>query len=550
MKNVFCFLVILGFAVPLFAQEKWEEDGDIESAEVLIQKNRKNDLPMANRSFEKVAPQATEQLTPQVNFNVPNFTFNPQPIDQKIRVQTIKHGKRPVYFNNTVKAGIGNYVTPYLEAFLNAQPNKDVSVGLRAKHLSSLNGPVNKSASGRSENLLALSGKYFANKATIESQIRYERLKNYFYGYDPEIPVNIDTTRQVFHNFDFSLGLKDRLLEGPFHYNLNGNAGYFSTLTGDSESYLGYGANLSYQLQDNIEISMGSEGVFGQYSSNEFGVNRYLVKVKPRVQYQSDLLSVAAGVNLIYENSPFSREEGILWHVYPYLFAGYNLNPTLQVYGELSGGVQYNSLEGFSKENPYMNNGQIILNTYKDYGMKAGLKADLTSYFNLNTGFEYASFSNMYSFINNQTDPSRYDLTYDPFSIGVGNFFASLQYRYKQSFSANVNANYFIYDFNETPLYYKPNFKINTSLNYNPIEKLSLGVDLIVLGGLETEPLSEGEESTLNPVVDLGTKADYKLSSRSSVFLSVSNLFSQKNEYFKNYPSQGILVMLGGSYSF
>jgi outer membrane receptor protein involved in Fe transport len=50
--------------------------------------------------------------------------------------------------------------------------------------------------------------------------------------------------------------------------------------------------------------------------------------------------------------------------------------------------------------------------------------------------------------------------------------------------------------------------------------------------------------------VDVNVKAEYAVFDRLSAFLALNNLLNQKYQRFLYYPSRGLTVMLGATYSF
>jgi len=131
----FSFSVLLSLSV--FGQDEWEGKGEIEEAEVVIEKDRKIMLPVAHRIFERVPD--FEQKISRLGLNYTYLTIKYQPGDLQTRVRplTIKTRPLPVVRKGNVKLGYGNYKTPFLEANLGTGRNDEYLYNIYLRHRSS-----------------------------------------------------------------------------------------------------------------------------------------------------------------------------------------------------------------------------------------------------------------------------------------------------------------------------------------------------------------------------------------------------------------------------
>ena len=112
-------LVILSvLSIQLQAQDdNWDEEGEIEDAEVVIEKDRQIELPPASRSYEKVAPLPLQIDRSEQSYNYERVPFQSTQFAPNIRVLTIKEQPLPKLYGNYIKAGIGNFGTAYGRLF-------------------------------------------------------------------------------------------------------------------------------------------------------------------------------------------------------------------------------------------------------------------------------------------------------------------------------------------------------------------------------------------------------------------------------------------------
>ena len=93
----------------------WDQEGDLEDSQVIIEKDRKIDLPQVNRDFKKVPEIKLNQSVFDVEFNSRQFIPNLSSLAPRIRVLTIQDEKLEKLYANQVKIGGGNYGASYLE---------------------------------------------------------------------------------------------------------------------------------------------------------------------------------------------------------------------------------------------------------------------------------------------------------------------------------------------------------------------------------------------------------------------------------------------------
>src|SRR6516225_7231259 len=135
---------LLGLSINSYSQ------GEIEKVEIEIVKNREVSVPQAARNFEKIPPRPVEPVKPEINYQFKNLSFNVPDYNPVIRPLRLKSESISKIYGNYVSAGLGNYTSPYAEAYLTNKRNKNKYYGLKLFHRSFMSGPVDdkNSASG------------------------------------------------------------------------------------------------------------------------------------------------------------------------------------------------------------------------------------------------------------------------------------------------------------------------------------------------------------------------------------------------------------------
>ncbi len=559
LSYIFLLFGSLLFSGAALAQEQqWNEEGEIEDAEVVIEKDREIELPRANRNFERVPPLPVQKPQIKVNYRFMELSPVIPDVSPEVRILKIKEPALPELFGNYAKAGFGNYITPYLELFVNNGRSKDYNYGLHLNHLSSRTGPVDGANSGNSNTDLLLNGSYFSKTHTFSAEAGYTRERYHYYGYAPGLDFDRDSIKQTFNIGHVQLGLQKSVAETPFTYDMQFSYDRIGDRFGANESQIGLKLNTSVYFNENFGFRLESSSYFMQWQNAtalEQGeaISRNLIKVKPHILYQTIVngrgLDAQAGFNIAYENDTI--ENGSRLHFYPYLRADYHFSEDFDLYARIEGDMNKTSWLDFTRENPFTASFVGLAHTNKTLGLSAGARGRLSSILGFHVGFNADNYKNMYFFVNSARDSTKFDIFYDTGNTFMFNLFGELNVNAGQNFRSALRADFFSY----TPetlveAWHKPTFKLALMADYNLYQKILLNAELVVLSGIKGYNAASDFEKDLDPVVDLSFKADYLFSSRFSAFLQLKNILGQNYERYLNYPSRGIMVMLGATYSF
>jgi len=535
-------------------------EGEIEKVEIEIVKNREVTVPQAARNFEKIPPRPVEPIKPDINYQFKNLSINVPDYNPIIRPLRLRAETISKIYGNYVSAGLGNYTSPYAEAYLTNKRNKNKYYGLKFFHRSFMSGPVDdkNSASGNTE--LRLFGKAMTNSVAIGGFANYENTAAYFYGYQPGTVTDRSTIRQDYNIFSVGGELENSKLSN-FTYNFKAGYSYLSDHYSANEGEVNLIFLSQYKIDAKKKVIINSD--YFLITRKDALINpkaRHIFKVKPAYQFTPiDNLTLTTGANIVFENDTIGKQNGL--HVYPNIAASYQLSPSVEGYAGLVGDIDKVSLHSLSRENVWINSSIDVFNTNRSLEFLTGLKGNVSGKVSFGVGLAFATLKNFY-YYQSETGAlrSKFNVVYDNGNTQRVNFFGELGYS-NESFKLSARGDYYSYStsianqvmnqtsFEKTALN-RPSYRFKISSSYNIYDKLLLSADFIAQGGIKALDLDTKSMTPLNAAADLNFKANYFVSKQFSVFINFNNILSSNYQLYLNYPVRGFQVMGGVSWNF
>lgn len=559
------YILFLAFCFPfmVMGQDNWDQEGDLEDSQVIIEKNRKIDLPRINRDFKKVPEIKNNESTVDVDINSRQFVPNLNSLAPRIRVLTIQDEKLEKLYANQVKIGGGNYGASYFEGNFASKRSKDKSYGVNLFHQSFANGPIDGRNSGSGYQRINPYGKMIFNKAVLNAEAFYERHNNYLYGYDTALysEVDRDSLQRTFHTIGARISLEDQNENSQYHYNADMDIYQLFTNINNSEFSFDYKIENSFDINKDWTAYFNSDGFISNLKFDELDSahNRNLLRFKPGVRFSMENLKIGLGLNLVHENDTLENMNKL--HIYPDLNITYSPFDKLSIFGGLKGDVRANRYRDFLMENPYLDNTVEVNNTLMPFQIYGGIGGSVSNYLGYEVGFSIASVRHNFgyeAFYNENQGEIRYRTKYFNQNNTEANVYASLSTNVNK-LRINLRGDYFYYDVGENLVMpFRPNFQLKFNSEYWVVNKLKIGLNAHLQGSMsnantfveENANYSFNIDESILPIYDLGIKLGYQLSNRSLIFLHANNLIANKYEYYLGYPNRGFQILAGFTYSF
>ncbi len=544
---------VLAGIMPVQAQNTWE-DGEIKDVEIEILKDRQITLPKANRLFEKIPPRPAEVLTPAITYDYKVFNFQTPELNPVVRPLKLKQEELSQNYRGYVSAGLGNYASQYFDGFITNKPDKKKLLGAHLFLNRSGKGPVDDKNSGGAHTGISAFAQTFSKELSFGANIGLENRSTHFYGYAPGTDVHHKDIKQAYTLFNLGAQLMSAR-KSDFSYQLGGNFSYTNDRFSAKESTVDLLFKGAYKINDEQAINLKAD--YAIISRKDVGIDakaRNLFQVNGYYSFvtKSDLY-FQVGATMAIENDSIDSKD---FHFYPDVKLTYALNDVVDFVGSLSGGMEKVSLQTLSAENLWLAPSVSIFHTNKKFDINAGLRAKLGGKVLAGAGISFASLDNLYFFMNDAADISKFQVAYDEGTTKRTNFYASLLYTYSDVAKFSLHGDYYAYSTDKIQeAWHKPTYRVTAGASYNLYKKLIFSVDMIAQGGMKVLdhnqiPTIPIQVITLDPAFDLGFKTEYLVSDTFSAFVQLNNIASAKYPMYYQYPVRGFQAMAGITWKF
>jgi len=550
MKRLNLILILLSCIAinQAFAQSTIEGD-----PEIVIRKDRKITLPPATRNFEKIPQVPVKPATKKQQYTFKTYNFSLSPIQPAFRARKIDlRETQEAISGNYIKAGYGNYGTPYGEAYLGSLRNENYVFSLYGRHLSSKNGPVFDENSGSADTDIALGGKFFNGTNTVSGSLEYLSRKRFFYGYNPTLDLSSDAIEQKFTGFSAKLGVEKTNKDEIQDYHFLTDWSFFKDAFMARESQFNFDVGFGYKPNDQLEVKLQGLATF---STREDAVktNRSLINLRPRLFYYGTSFQLAVGGNFATDNDDLSTFAGADdgFKIYPHIRADVTASKGVSFYAGYEGDLEMNTFRSLADENPFLQTDFALFNTDKESDIFGGVNLDLSEGVRLNAGLSLASLQRLPFLTNSITDSARFDVLYDTDAIDRTNIYSELSYESPGKFRSGLRFDYFDYKLvTLADPYHRPNYQAVLNATTFPMEGLTISGDLYYMGGLVGLNRESNVRTELDDIIDLNLEGKYSLNEQLGVFLQIRNVFGKEYQRYLNYPTRSIQFLAGVALSF
>ncbi|MGM9479366.1 hypothetical protein ACS5PU_23290 [Pedobacter sp. GSP4] len=495
-----------------------------------------------------------------------NYSITDKKLDlnsdiQKLQAQALAEEKESILVNNYVKGAFGSLATLLGEAYFNTGKDEGLQLGGYFKHFSQ-EGKLNKQNSSNQQ--LSVFGRSILEQNTVSGRINFERNGTYFYGFDNDKPtLNPNPEKQALTTIELEGELVNNFTEDPdaFSYALKANGYIWSDKFNAKENYLSLNGYVNKRIKS-LNLGLAASTEFGNTKDALTSVGNNLLRLNPYIRLQVNGAKITAGINFVQEFGAFSSSK-----IFPAITADFTLIPDyLQVFGEVKGDVNRNSLKAFTDENPWLNSNILVKNTVEKLSFSAGIKGTGGPGFGYKARVYVKQFDDMPLFINNYTDFNKFDVIYDFGKTKLTGLEGEISVQVSDALKWTGKLN--IDDWKpaqETYSWFKPGLKVSSNLVYTYNKKLSFNAGVVIQDDVKAKvnistPVNPLQYVIPNPLiesivtvkgfVDLGLGADYRINKKFSVFAKANNILNTNYSRYLYYQVNGFNIFGGLTYSF
>jgi hypothetical protein len=500
------------------------------------------------------------------------YNINSTPIYSSYGIESlspvfVEINPEETYRRSYLRAGFGNYMTPYAELFTNSLQSDKFALGFHARHLSSTGNIEDYATSAYSQNEASFYGKRYLKDKVLSAKLKYDRDVVHYYGFEPEnyagLDLSDDDLKQRFSLVGANIGLESNYKRGKkMHYAGLLDFYYLDDLYETNEMMVALDLNLNSKSEYFAFVEKQELGVdlAVDYYNNQDSIlsqGTTIARLKPYINLDFGYLNFFIGVE-----GAMASDSSSDFYVYPDVKASYKVIPDyLRFYVSVTGGLQRNAYREITAVNPWVNSIFPLGNTNTKYNIKGGLTGTISQVLDYNFSVSYSDIENMLFFENDFSSPfnpetpinlgNKFTGVYDNVKLTAVNL--ELAYQQTERLRVMLTADYRHFEMTtQDKPWQTPAFIAKVSAKYLVVPKLSATADLFYNSSI----YAQAYENNLPVIkkrdgfVDINLGAEYSFTDRISVFAQLNNVASVRYYRWYNYPSQRINVMGGLSFSF
>lgn len=477
----------------------------------------------------------------------------------KLKAQQLAAQKEAELINNYVKGAFGSASTILAEAYVNIGRDEALQAGAFFKHFGQ-SGSLNKQNYNQQQ--LSAFGRSIGDQVTLSGKLNYQRQGLYFYGVDKDRPTfNTDPAQQVLSFIEAEGEIVNKFTEDPdaLSYAAKLNGYIWNDQYKAKESSIVLNAYLNKRISS-LNLGLAGSVEFGKTKDELTSFGNNLLKLNPYIRLQTNGIKINAGINFVQEFGAFSSSR-----IFPAVTADFTLIPDyLEIFGELKGDVNRNSLKLLTDENPFLNSNIEIQNAIEKLSISGGIKGTGGPGFGYKARFYHKQIENMPLFVNNFVDFNKFDVIYDFGTMKLTGLEGEISVQVSDALKWTGKLN--IEDYKpaaETQSWFKPKMRVSSDFMYAITKQLTLNAAVAIQDDSKAKiytaapanpyllpDLANEKVVTVKGFVDLGAGANYKINNKFSAFIRANNLLGKKYSKYLYYDAIGTNVFGGVAYSF
>ena len=478
-----------------------------------------------------------------LNYNIPaqNLIFSYQPVP--IKPLALTSDSDFTWQNHQyVKAGFGNYTTPYFETGLAFGHPASALYTVFGKFVSSKGSEdFQKYTNAQLKVSAAFGG--ITNHDLLAS-VSYNLSNQNKYGVKAASAFNKDSLAQNFNTVEADISLHSKKENNAgISYHPQIKASVFFDNNQANETNIALKLPFTKSFTTSTSFTLGAVADITSYKINTNKIENNLFAITPSFKMVAKDYKINIGIQPTWDNSVFS--------FLPNVNGEYRLAETFAVTAGWVGSFQKNTYKTIAAINPFIEQPTNLTNT-KINEIYAGFKGGVGKHFTFNGQLSFLKFTNQLLFVNDAIDSKSqtFNILYEPDlkAIRIG---GEIGYTDKEKFSLLSSIKYT--QFTSQQLYPKAYgfvpLEINASAKYKLLKDVFVKGDLFMFAGNYYRIQTIQTEKT-SAAFDLNLGAEFNVLKNLNAYIDFNNLFNNKYQRWNQYNVFGFNVVGGFVYSF
>lgn len=484
-----------------------------------------------------------DTTAPNLTYSIPaqNLFYSYQPISLKpLALQ--QDTNLYLGLRNFVKAGYGNFSTPYVSAGFSFGDGKKFLANVYADYISSKGKLLYQDYSKLH---LKAAGSLFLPTNEVYAGVDVKMNQHFLYGYDTGLyKYSKKDVRQQFQDLSATIGIRNtKVGEYGISYNPGLQFSNFINVNRLSETSLILNVPVQKQFGEAFAFKVEGKADITSYTTktvlpNNVKINNNVFQVSPSLVFSTPRVSINGGITPTWDNGKF------VWlpNVYAEAFIAENV---FAFQAGWVGRLTKNTYRNLSESNPYLKPLTAQLNT-KEVEYYGGIKGTLGKHFNFNAKAGYITYTNLPFLINDTATDGKAFVISNETKVNNFKIHGDVSYVSKEKFTVSAGITYNGYvgmksnakAWNTLPL------EFTSSLRWWAFKQVLLKADFYAYSG--SFYLAKGNTAkAFKPGSDLSAGIEFKINKTFSAWMDVNNILNDKYERWHNYPVYG-LNLLGG----
>ena len=477
----------------------------------------------------------------------------------KLQAQQVAAEKEAQLINNYVKGAFGSSATSLLEGYFNIGRDEALQAGAFFKHFGQ-SGSLNKQSANQQQ--LSVFGRSIGDEVTLSGRLNFQRNRLFFYGIDKNNPtLNPNPEKQTFNFIEAEGELVNKFTDDPdaLSYAAKMNGYLWSDAYDTKESSIVLNGYVNKRISS-FNLGFAGSVEFGSTKDALTDVGNNLLRLNPYIKLQASGVKINAGINFVQEFGTASSSR-----IFPAVTADFTLIPDyLEIFGELKGDVNRNSLKQLTDENPFLNTNIYIKNSVEKLSISGGIKGNGGPGFGYKARFYHKQIEDMPLFVNNFTNFNKFDVIYDFGTMKQTGLEGEITVQVSDALKWTGKLNFEDYKpAAETQSWFKPQMRLSSDLMYAINKKITLNAAVALQDDSKAKVYTSAPASpylvpdlanetvvTVKGFVDLGVGASYKINNKFSAFARANNLLNTRYSKYLHYEAIGFNIFGGIAYSF